>query len=184
MFENYFVFSLFSLFGNLYLPPHFAMICLTLWIPLSLFGYRELIHHQPWVLSSVLRMQNSWCYCNSGTKTQRPWGHSNSLDHCWTDMKKHLKRSTFKSFHAYMEIKPQAEARNFSVRQHTPILQQSRNTVMNIIKGIAWSHNKPTDTTKHIIGQFIAFHREVIQLHLTDHRDKISQALNLAHLAV
>ena len=29
---------------------------------------------QPWDLSSVLRIQNSWCYCNSGTKTQRPWG--------------------------------------------------------------------------------------------------------------
>ena len=29
---------------------------------------------QPWDLSSVLRIQNYWCYCNSGTKTQRPWG--------------------------------------------------------------------------------------------------------------
>ena len=92
---------------NLYLPPHFVLLCKTLWIPSTAFGYGELLHHQNWVLSSALWMQNSLCYCNSGSK---PRGHeinSRSLDHCWTpDTKEDKKRSTFKSFHAYMEIKP------------------------------------------------------------------------------
>ena len=87
-------------------------------------------------------------------------------------------KKRFKGFHAYVEIKPQAEASKFSVRQPTPILQPSRNTKMNIIKGATWSRTKPTDTKIHITGQFIALHREVIQLHLTDHTYKTSQILN------
>ena len=83
-----------------------------------------------------------------------------------------------------MEIKPQAEASNFSARQPTPILQQSRNSEMNIIQGTAQCHTKPTDTTKCITGQFIALHREVIQLHPTEHKHKIPQALNLDSLLV
>ena len=46
-------------------------------------------------------------------------------------------KKRFKGFHAYVEIKPQAEASKFSVRQPTPILQPSRNTKMNILKGAA-----------------------------------------------
>lgn len=83
-----------------------------------------------------------------------------------------------------MEIKPLAEASNFSARQPTPILQQSRNSEMNIIQGTAQCHTKPTDTTKCITGQSITFHREVIQLHLTEHRHKIPQALNPDNLPV
>ena len=77
-----------------------------------------------------------------------------------------------------MPILP-SETSNFSARQPTPILQQSRNTKMNIIKGAAWNHTKPRYTAKHIAGQLIALHREMIQLHLTDHRQKNTQAIIL-----
>ena len=80
-----------------------------------------------------------------------------------------------------MEMKPKAETSHFSARQHTTIIQQSSNTQMNIIKYATWNYTKSTDTTMHIIGQYIALHREVTQLHLTDHRHKISQILNLKY---
>lgn len=83
-----------------------------------------------------------------------------------------------------MEIKPQAEASNFSSRQPTPIPQQRRNSKVNIIKGAVQSHTKSTETTKCITGQFITLHREVIQLHSTEHKHKIPQELNLDSLLV
>ena len=90
-----------------YLPPPFVLLCKTLWIPLTVFSYGELLHHQNLVLSSVLWIQNSLCYCNSGSKPRGHEVNSRSLDNCWTpDTKEDKKRNTFKSFHAYMEIKP------------------------------------------------------------------------------
>ena len=80
---------------------------ITLWIPLSVFGYRELLHHQSWVLFSILRMQYSCCYCNSGTKTQRPWGQFQIFRslwiswHQWTLKEKHIQK--FPCLHCHLK---------------------------------------------------------------------------------
>jgi len=60
-----------------------------------------------------------------------------------------------------------------SARYTTLILQQKRNTNLNIKRQAAQSHAKPIDTPKFTIGKFIALQREEIQLHPPEHRHKL-----------
>ena len=55
------------------------------------------------------------------------------------------------------------------------ILQQKKNTTLNIKKQASQSHAKAIDSPKLTIGHFIAFQREEIQLHPREHRRKFSQ---------
>ena len=60
------------------------------------------------------------------------------------------------------------------------ILQQNRNTTLNIKRWAAQSHAKATDTLKLTAGHFTALQREVIQLHPPEHRHKLPQTEKLA----
>ena len=66
-----------------------------------------------------------------------------------------------------------------SARHTTLILQQNRNTTVNIKRSAVKSHAKPINTTKLTTGHFIAFQREEIQLHPPEHRYKLLQTENL-----
>ena len=54
------------------------------------------------------------------------------------------------------------------------ILQQHRNIAMGINTQAAQSHTKPLDPSKLTTENFIALHREEIQLHQTEHQLKLS----------
>ena len=60
----------------------------------------------------------------------------------------------------------------------TLILQQNRNTTLNIKRWAAQSQSKPIDTPKLTIGHFIALQKEDIQLHAPEHRHKFLQPGN------
>ena len=78
-------------------------------------------------------------------------------------------------------LKPSStqKPKRFSARQTTLILQQNRNTTLNIKKQAAQSHAKPIETPKLTIGHFIALQREEIQLHPPEDRHKLLQPENL-----
>jgi len=59
------------------------------------------------------------------------------------------------------------------------ILQQNRNTTLNIKRQAAQSHAKPTDTSILSTGHCIALQRAEIQLHPPEHRHKLLQPGNL-----
>ena len=59
------------------------------------------------------------------------------------------------------------------------ILQQSRNTALNIKRQATQSHAKPTDIPKLTTVHFIALQREQIQLNQPEHRHKLPQPGNL-----
>ena len=72
-------------------------------------------------------------------------------------------------------LKPSLSQEPTSSRtRHTMlILQQNRNTNMNIKRQVAQSHAKPMDTPKLTTGQFTALQREEIQLHPPEHGHKL-----------
>ena len=53
------------------------------------------------------------------------------------------------------------------------ILQQYKNTAMNIKMQAAQSHTKPIDSSKLTTGHLIALQREEIQLHPPEHQRKL-----------
>ena len=59
------------------------------------------------------------------------------------------------------------------------ILQQNRNTTLNIKRLVAQSNAKPIDSPKLTTGNFIALQREEIQFHSPEHRHKLPQPGNL-----
>ena len=59
------------------------------------------------------------------------------------------------------------------------ILQQNRNTTLNIKSQVTQNHAKPKDTPKLTTGHFIALQREEIQFHSPEHRHKLPQPGNL-----
>ena len=59
------------------------------------------------------------------------------------------------------------------------IIQQNRNTTLNVKRWVAQSHAKPIDTSKHTTGHFIALQREEIQLQPPEHSHKLPQPGNL-----
>ena len=64
----------------------------------------------------------------------------------------------------------------FNAQGYVPtllILQQCKNTAMNIKMQAAQSHTKTTDTPKLTTGHIIALQREEIQLHPPEHRCKL-----------
>jgi len=66
-----------------------------------------------------------------------------------------------------------------SARHTTLILQQNRNTTLNIQSWVAQSHTKPIDTPKLTTGHFIAVQREEIQLQPPEPRHKFPQPGNI-----
>ena len=64
----------------------------------------------------------------------------------------------------------------------TLILQQNRNTTLNIKRWAAQSQSKPIDTPKLTIGHFIALQKEEIQLHAPEHRHKFLQPGNFGNV--
>ena len=77
-------------------------------------------------------------------------------------------------------LKPSStqEPRSFTARHTILILQQNRNTTLNIKRWAAQSHAKPIDIPKLTTGHFIALYRGEIQLHPSEHRHKFPQPGN------
>jgi len=71
------------------------------------------------------------------------------------------------------------EPSSSSARHTMLILQQNRNTTLNIKRQAAQSPTKPIDTQKLTTGHFIALQREEIQLRPPEHRHKFPQTVNL-----
>ena len=70
------------------------------------------------------------------------------------------------------------EPSSSSARHTMLILQQNRNTTLNIKRQAAQSPTKPIDTQKLTTGHFIAPQREDIQLQPPEHRHKFPQTVN------
>ena len=66
-----------------------------------------------------------------------------------------------------------------SVRHTMLIIQQNRNTTLNIKIWVTQSHTKCIDTSKHTTGHFIALQREEIQIQPPEHSHKLTQPGNL-----
>ena len=77
-------------------------------------------------------------------------------------------------------LKPSStqKPKRFSARQTTLILQQNRNTTLNIKRWASQSHAEPIGTPKLTIGHFNALLREELQLHPPEHRHKLPQPGN------
>ena len=71
------------------------------------------------------------------------------------------------------------EPSSSSARHTMLILQQNRNTTLNIKRQAAQSPTKPRDTSKLATGHFIEPQREEIQLHPPEHRCKLPKPENL-----
>ena len=78
-------------------------------------------------------------------------------------------------------LKPSStqEPKRSSARHTMLIIQQNRNTTLNVKRWVAQSHAKPIDTSKHTTGHFIALQREEIQLQPPEHSHKLPQPGNL-----
>ena len=63
-------------------------------------------------------------------------------------------------------------------RYTTLILQQNRNTILNIKQWAAQSYSQPIETPKLTPGHFIALQREKIQLHPPEHRTQVPAIRN------
>ena len=71
------------------------------------------------------------------------------------------------------------EPTSSSVRHTMLILQQNRNTTLNIKRQAVQGHVKPIDTPKLTTGHFTVLLREEIQHHTPEHRHKLPQPGNL-----
>ena len=78
-------------------------------------------------------------------------------------------------------LKPSStqEPTSSSARHTTIILQQNRNTTLNIKSQVTQNHAKPKDTPKLTTGHFIALQREEIQLHSPELRHRLPKLGNL-----
>jgi len=59
------------------------------------------------------------------------------------------------------------------------VLQQNRNTTLNIRRRAAQSHAKPIDTPKLTMGHFLELQGKEIQFHPPEQRHKLPQPENL-----
>ena len=120
-------------------------------------------------------MEKSWVYCKNKTESQRQEFYLQNLrvlENSWFQGTL-IDKSSPQSLHSYTENKLKQRVNNSRARRAMSILQQSRNTALNIKRQAAQSHAKPIDTPKLTIGHFIALQREEIQLNSPEHRHKL-----------